>query len=100
MRDGQRSAAQPTLAENVTSGRTATRTRSSRTRRVQLTAALGGEGEAGFDASDQMPPEVGSGSFWTGMVQYMQEGPDSLQGILDEIEASWPDRVTDRARFR
>ncbi len=24
--------------------------------------------EAGFDASDQMPPEVGSGSFWTGMI--------------------------------
>jgi alpha-glucoside transport system substrate-binding protein len=57
---------------------------------VQLTAALAGEGEAGFDASDQMPPEVGSGSFWSGMVEYMQQGPDSLQGILDEIEASWP----------
>ena len=33
-----------------------------------LAAALKGEGgvQAGFDASDQMPPEVGSGSFWTG----------------------------------
>ena len=57
---------------------------------VQLTAALAGETVAGFDASDQMPPEVGSGSFWTGMVEYLQQGPDSLQGILDEIEASWP----------
>jgi alpha-glucoside transport system substrate-binding protein len=37
-----------------------------------------------------MPPEVGSGSFWTGMVEYMQQGPDSLQGVLDDIEASWP----------
>jgi alpha-glucoside transport system substrate-binding protein len=43
-----------------------------------------------FDASDLMPGEVGAGSFWTGMVQYMQEGPDSLSTVLDEIEASWP----------
>jgi alpha-glucoside transport system substrate-binding protein len=43
-----------------------------------------------FDASDLMPGEVGAGSFWTGMVQYMQDGPDSLKGVLDEIEASWP----------
>ena len=56
---------------------------------VVLTEAL----EAGtgrFDASDLMPAEVGSGSFWTGMVEYMQGGPDSLQGVLDDIEASWP----------
>jgi alpha-glucoside transport system substrate-binding protein len=43
-----------------------------------------------FDASDLMPAEVGAGSFWTGMVEYMQGGPDSLQSVLDEIEASWP----------
>jgi hypothetical protein len=24
------------------------------------------------------------------MVDYMQNGPDSIEGILDEIEASWP----------
>jgi alpha-glucoside transport system substrate-binding protein len=56
---------------------------------VILTDALEA-GTGGFDASDLMPPEVGSGSFWTGMVEYMQQGPDSLQGILDDIEASWP----------
>ncbi len=54
-----------------------------------LTAALQ-DGTAAFDASDQMPPEVGSGSFWTGMLEYMQQGQDSLQGVLDDIEASWP----------
>ena len=48
-------------------------------------------GTAGFDAGDQMPAQVGSGSFWTGMVEYMQGGPDSLQGVLEEIEASWPE---------
>jgi alpha-glucoside transport system substrate-binding protein len=48
------------------------------------------QGTGGFDAGDQMPPEVGSGTFWTGMIEYMQQGPDSLQGVLDDIEASWP----------
>jgi alpha-glucoside transport system substrate-binding protein len=47
-------------------------------------------GTARFDASDLMPTAVGSGSFWTGMVKYMQGGPDSLQGVLDDIEKSWP----------
>ena len=47
-------------------------------------------GDARFDASDQMPSAVGSGSFWTGMVKYLQEGPDSLDGVLDDIEKSWP----------
>jgi alpha-glucoside transport system substrate-binding protein len=47
-------------------------------------------GSARFDASDLMPAAVGSGSFWTGMIKYMQQGPDSIQGILDDIEASWP----------
>jgi alpha-glucoside transport system substrate-binding protein len=43
-----------------------------------------------FDASDLMPAEVGSGSFWSGMVDYMKSGPDSAQTVLDDIEASWP----------
>jgi alpha-glucoside transport system substrate-binding protein len=56
-----------------------------------LSEALSGGSEAGFDASDQMPPAV-QGAFWTGMVDYMQNGPDSLPGILDDIEASWPSK--------
>jgi alpha-glucoside transport system substrate-binding protein len=43
-----------------------------------------------FDASDLMPTAVGSGSFWTGMNEYMRGGPDSLAGILEDIDASWP----------
>lgn len=54
-----------------------------------LTTALQ-EGTGRFDASDLMPGEVGAGSFWTGMVKYIREGPDSLDGVLDEIESSWP----------
>jgi alpha-glucoside transport system substrate-binding protein len=46
---------------------------------------------ARFDASDLMPPAVGSASFWTGMVEYMQQGPDSLESVLDQIESSWPE---------
>jgi len=54
-----------------------------------LTEALK-SGTGRFDASDLMPAEVGSGSFWTGMIEYMQGGPGSLDGVLDDIEASWP----------
>ena len=56
---------------------------------VILTEALS-SGSGRFDASDLMPAEVGSGSFWTGMVEYMKSGPDSLTGVLDDIEGSWP----------
>jgi alpha-glucoside transport system substrate-binding protein len=56
---------------------------------VVLTDAIAND-TGRFDASDLMPGEVGAGSFWTGMVEYMQEGPESLQGVLDEIESSWP----------
>jgi alpha-glucoside transport system substrate-binding protein len=59
---------------------------------VVLTEGLAA-GTAGFDASDLMPPEVGSGSFWTGMVEYVQSGPDALPGILEEIEASFPQQA-------
>jgi alpha-glucoside transport system substrate-binding protein len=55
-----------------------------------LTAAIEA-GNGRFDASDLMPGEVGAGSFWTGMVEYMQKGPDSLMSVLDKIEASWPE---------
>ena len=47
-------------------------------------------GTGGFDGGDLMPAEVGSGSFWTGMIEYMQQGPDSLEGILEEIDGTWP----------
>lgn len=56
---------------------------------VVLTESLT-EGTGRFDASDLMPAEVGSGSFWTGMVNYIQGGAGALQGVLDDIEASFP----------
>jgi alpha-glucoside transport system substrate-binding protein len=42
-----------------------------------------------FDASDLMPAEVGAGTFWTGMVDYVS-GID-VDRVLDDIEASWPE---------
>jgi len=56
---------------------------------VIITEALT-EGTGRFDASDLMPSQVGSGSFWSGMMTFMQQGPDSLTSVLDEIENSWP----------
>lgn len=41
-----------------------------------------------FDGSDVMPKEVGSGTFWTGMVSWIQG--ESTQQTTDAIEASWP----------
>jgi alpha-glucoside transport system substrate-binding protein len=42
-----------------------------------------------FDASDLMPGAVGSGSFWTGITDYVS-GLSDLDTALSEIDASWP----------
>jgi len=43
-----------------------------------------------YDASDLMPPAIGAGAFWQGMVDYVDRGPDGLDEILADIEAAWP----------
>jgi alpha-glucoside transport system substrate-binding protein len=45
-----------------------------------------------FDGSDLMPPEVGQDRFFDAMMTYLAEGPRSLEGILTELDAAWPDR--------
>ena len=42
-----------------------------------------------FDASDLMPAEVGAGSFWERMVDYVS-GTVDLDTALQEIDDSWP----------
>jgi len=42
-----------------------------------------------FDGSDLMPGAVGTGTFWTGMVDYI--GGADADTVLADIEASWPD---------
>ena len=38
-----------------------------------------------------MPAEIGQGLFWDAMMTYLTEGPDSLDRILAELDAAWPD---------
>ena len=42
-----------------------------------------------FDASDLMPGQVGTGAFWTGMVDWVNG--DSLDEVLPQIDDSWPE---------
>ena len=42
-----------------------------------------------FDGSDLMPGAVGTGTFWTGIVDYV--GGTDAAAVLNEIEASWPE---------
>ncbi len=41
-----------------------------------------------FDASDLMPGAVGAGTFWTGMVDWINGTP--TEQVLESIEAGWP----------
>lgn len=42
-----------------------------------------------FDASDLMPPPVGSGAFWAGIVDLVA-GAEAIPQILVNIDAAWP----------
>jgi alpha-glucoside transport system substrate-binding protein len=44
-----------------------------------------------FDASDLMPPEIGTDLFWAAMMTYADVGPQSLDGLLRDLDAEWPD---------
>ena len=44
---------------------------------------------AAFDGSDQMPAEVGSGTFWTEGTSFVN-GDEDAKAAADNIEASWP----------
>jgi len=43
-----------------------------------------------FDGSDLMPGEVGAGSFWKGMTDYVS-GTIDLDTAMQEIDAAWPE---------
>jgi len=44
----------------------------------------------GFDASDLMPPSVGQGTFWTGIVDWANNNGSNTDQVLADIDASWP----------
>jgi alpha-glucoside transport system substrate-binding protein len=52
-----------------------------------VAAALGANGFV-FDGSDLMPPAVGQGTFWTGMIDWTRGTPAA--DVLNTVEASWP----------
>lgn len=41
-----------------------------------------------FDGSDVMPGQVGSGSFWKGMTDWVS-GVTTLDQAMEEIQAGW-----------
>lgn len=43
-----------------------------------------------FDASDIMPAEVGAGTFWSGMVDWVAANGEGTETIFADIEAGWP----------
>ena len=43
-----------------------------------------------FDGSDLMSPTVGTGTFWSGIIDYVAGEP--LDSVLDNIQAGYPDR--------
>ncbi len=43
-----------------------------------------------FDGSDLMPATVGAGTFWTGIVSWVQANGTNTTDVLDTIDASWP----------
>jgi alpha-glucoside transport system substrate-binding protein len=44
-----------------------------------------------FDASDEMPGEIGTGAFWTEIVAWLA-GAQDLDRTLERIDARWPER--------
>lgn len=44
-----------------------------------------------FDASDDMPGRVGTGSFWSGIVDWV-DGRRDLDEVLPSIDESWPEQ--------
>ncbi len=47
-----------------------------------------------FDASDLMPAEVGAGTFWSGMVDWVSADGTNTAEVFQGIEASWPSMET------
>jgi alpha-glucoside transport system substrate-binding protein len=44
---------------------------------------------ARFDGSDLMPPAVGTGTFWSGMVSFL--GREDIASVVAAIQAGWPE---------
>ena len=56
----------------------------------ELAAILNGADVFRFDASDTMPAEVGGGSFWSAMVEWVSANGADTETYFDQVENSWP----------
>jgi alpha-glucoside transport system substrate-binding protein len=56
----------------------------------QLAEMVQNATKLGFDASDSMPAEVGAGTFWSGMVDWVAANGEGTEEIFQKIEDSWP----------
>ena len=56
----------------------------------ELAAILNGADVFRFDASDTMPAEVGAGTFWSGMIDWVAADGTNTADVFGSIEASWP----------
>lgn len=44
-----------------------------------------------FDASDIMPAEVGAGTFWSGMVEWIAANGENTEAVFQSVEDGWPE---------
>lgn len=56
----------------------------------KLAAIMNGASTFRFDASDAMPAEVGQGTFWSEMVNWIAANGENTDEVFQSIEDSWP----------
>ena len=56
----------------------------------ELAAMTANATSFGFDASDLMPADVGAGTFWSGMVDWVAANGEGTEAVFQSIEDSWP----------
>jgi alpha-glucoside transport system substrate-binding protein len=57
---------------------------------TELSVLVANATTLGFDASDLMPAEVGAGTFWSGMVDWVAANGENTEEVFQSIEDSWP----------
>lgn len=56
----------------------------------ELAAIMANADTFRFDASDTMPAEVGGGSFWQAMIDWVAANGEGTEGVFQTVEDSWP----------
>jgi alpha-glucoside transport system substrate-binding protein len=56
----------------------------------ELAAIMANADTFRFDASDTMPAEVGQGSFWQAMIDWVAANGEGTEDVFQTVEDSWP----------